>query len=158
MIALLYFILPAIACASLVVLDQWVKNWAVAVLAPAGELPFLNGFLRFAYVENEGAAFGILQGAQWFFIPLTIVMLLVFAVYYVRLPRIRKYWLIRVPLVFVLAGAAGNFIDRAGNGFVVDMFEFEFITFPVFNIADMCLVGGAITMAVMTLFVLREHE
>ena len=158
MTALLYFILPAAACGSLVVLDQWVKRWAVTVLAPEGTLPFISGFLRFAYVENEGAAFGILQGAQWFFIPLTIVMLCVFSVYYVRLPRTRRYWLIRVPLIFVLAGAAGNFIDRAKNGFVVDMFEFEFITFPVFNVADMCLVGGAVTMAVMTVFVLREHE
>jgi signal peptidase II len=156
MAALLYYWLPSVFCGLLVLLDQSVKRWAAEALRPIGEKPFLPGFVRLSYVENRGAAFGIMQGAGWFFIPLTVVMLIVIAWYYARLPKARRYWLARVPMLMLLAGAAGNFIDRVRHGYVVDMFEFEFISFPVFNVADICLVAGAAASAFVLLFVVKE--
>ena len=155
--AVKYYILPAIACSLLIILDQAVKGWARTVLKPEIDIPIIDGFIRFAYVENEGAAFGILQGAKWFFIPITIIMLLAIGIYYARLPRENKYWFARVPMVLIFAGAIGNFIDRTFNGYVVDMFEFEFIRFPVFNVADICIVSGAVLMAVAVLFIIKEQ-
>lgn len=148
--------LAGLAGVLLVALDQWVKHWARTWLKPLGHKPFINGFLRFTYTENQGAAFGMLQGARWFFLALTVVVLIVLCVYYVRMPRTRIYWAARIPMIVVIAGAFGNFIDRFRTGVVVDMFEFEFITFPIFNVADMCLVSGTIVLAFVLLFVLKE--
>jgi signal peptidase II len=153
-----YYILPLLAAVFLILLDQYVKRWAYEVLRPVGEKPFIEGFLGFAYVENRGAAFGMLQGARWFFIPLTVAMLVFIGWYYVRLPKTGIYWLVRVPLVFTYAGAVGNFIDRLFQGYVVDMFEFQFISFPVFNVADMCLVAGTIAIAFVMLFIIKDKE
>jgi len=144
-----YYLLPLIPCSLLILLDQTVKRWANKRLRPVGTISIISGFVRFAYVENRGAAFGILQGARWIFVPLTLAALCVFAVFYSRLPKTKASWLVRAPMIFIFAGAVGNFVDRLLKGFVIDMFEFEFISFPVFNIADMCLVAGTITTAVM---------
>lgn len=142
----------------LVTLDQWVKHWARVSLKPVGEMPLINGLLRFAYVENRGAAFGLLQGARWFFLALTLAVLIFIAVYYTRLPRTKESLFLRIPLVCVFSGAAGNFIDRLLNGYVVDMFEFTFIRFPVFNVADILLVCGTIVMSYVMLFVMKEDN
>jgi signal peptidase II len=150
--------LPLLGSILLIVLDQWIKYWAREVLAPLPEIPIIEGFFRFVYVENIGAAFGILEGGRWFFIPLTVIILIVIVIYYARLPRSKMYRRVRIPLVFVFAGAVGNFIDRLAHGFVTDMFEFTFITFPVFNVADACLVAGTLTLAVIMLFFMKESK
>ena len=97
--------------------------------------------LSFTYVRNEGAAFGILQGARVFFIILTVIVLLG-AIYYVikmrPTSRLEKW-----ALCFIAGGAVGNFIDRALFGFVRDFILLEFIDFPVFNIADCFVCIGA---------------
>ena len=97
--------------------------------------------LSFTYVKNEGAAFGILQGARVFFIILTIVILLLAIFYVIKMrPRSR---LEKLSLSFIAGGAVGNFIDRAIFGFVRDFIMVEFIDFPVFNIADCFVCIGA---------------
>jgi signal peptidase II len=149
-------LIPLVSCILLVALDQWVKLWAVAHLKGAPGRDVIGGFLGLTYVENQGAAFGMFQGGRWFFVAVTIAVLAGVAVYYIKLPRTPVYWAVRVPLIFVFAGAVGNFIDRVRQGFVVDMFEFLFISFPVFNVADICLVAGTIVLAFMFLFVIKE--
>ncbi len=97
--------------------------------------------LSFTYVKNEGAAFGILQGARVFFIILTIVILLLAIFYVIKMrPQSR---LEKLSLSFIAGGAVGNFIDRAIFGFVRDFILLEFIDFPVFNIADCFVCIGA---------------
>ena len=153
MIPILIFILSTLL---LTAADQWVKHWAATVLQPLGTIPILDGLLRFAYVENRGAAFGLLQNGRWFFVPLTLVFVGLLLFYYIRLPKERKYWAVRVPLILICAGAVGNFIDRLINGYVVDMLEFLFISFPVFNLADILLVSGTFLLAFIWLFVIKE--
>jgi signal peptidase II len=141
----------------LVSLDQLVKYWARIYLQPLSSIDIIQGFFSLSYVENNGAAFGLLQGWRWVFIPLTVIVVAAILIYYGRLPRKRIYWAVRVPMLLIISGALGNFIDRLRFGYVVDMFEFRFITFPVFNVADICLVCGTIAFVIVTLFVIKEE-
>jgi len=145
----------------LIALDQWVKHWATQNLQPRGinDRAFIPGFLRLTYVENPGAAFGFLSGfdwARWFFIIFTFIVLAGLLYYYARLPLDKKFLAIRIPLVLIFAGAVGNLIDRMRQGFVVDMFEFEFINFPIFNVADILLVVGCIVAGFVILFIIKD--
>ena len=140
----------------LVVLDQLVKYWARENLISAGRVVVIEGVLGLRYATNAGAAFGILQGARWFFVAVTILVLGVIVWYEFKLPQARKFLWIRVPMVLMAAGAIGNFIDRLLAGYVVDMFEFLFISFPIFNVADVLLVAGMIIYAFATIFILKE--
>ncbi len=142
----------------LISLDQFVKYWAVVYLKPVGTINVLDGLFALSYVENRGAAFGLMEGWRWLFIPLTVVVVAGLLIYYARLPRARKYWAVRVPMMFILSGAVGNFIDRVRLAYVVDMFEFKFITFPVFNVADICLVCGTFAFAFVMIFIIKEEK
>ena len=126
------------------------KLWTVNVLKADGSIPLINGIFHLTYVENRGAAFGMLQNGRIFFIVIT-VFLLVAAVYFA--PKIfGKSKTLDFGAVFVLAGALGNLIDRILRGFVVDMLDFCLIDFPVFNIADIFVCIGAFLICVYILF------
>ena len=145
------FILAAI----LLVLDQISKvlivNYfnGVPVSSLSG-IPIIEDVLYFSYQQNEGAAFGMLQGARWVFIPVTIIACGLFIWWLVRLPK-RNIWL-KISAGLMLSGAVGNLIDRAFLGYVRD-FIYVNIPFATFNIADACLVVGTIIMAAYILFV-----
>jgi signal peptidase II len=99
-----------------------------------------------------------MQGGRWFFVVLTVIIVAGIIYYYAKLPRTKKAWFIRIPLILIFAGAIGNFIDRFINGYVVDMFEFLFINFPVFNVADMLLVSGALSLSFILIFVVKDTK
>lgn len=111
-------------------------------------------FLGFFYItshRNRGAAFGILQDQRWFFIIITIIVL-VAAVWYMRKMYIEKKYLFCAALGLSLGGAIGNFIDRLLFGEVVDFFHFHFkfplfglnidYHFAIFNVADVAIFSG----------------
>ena len=141
-----------------VVLDQLVKEWARNVLLPVGRLPGINGLIGFRFATNTGAAFGVFQDGRWFFIPFTIVVLAVIFYYEFKLPYTRQNMWVRIPFALIVAGALGNFIDRLLFGYVVDMFEFLFISFPIFNVADILLVTGTVLYAFAALFILKDAQ
>ena len=146
----------ALTVVLLVALDQLVKEWARVYLMPVGRLPAIDGLIGFRFATNTGAAFGILAGGRWFFVVLTIVVFSVILVYEFKLAyTVRNMW-IRIPMTLILAGAIGNFIDRLLFGYVVDMFEFLFVRFPIFNVADVLLVVGTVFYAFAALFVLKD--
>jgi signal peptidase II len=103
-----------------------------------------------------GAAFGLFPGRQPVFIVTSIVVLIVIAVYWLRARPTE--WPVVVALAMVTAGALGNLIDRAIIGQVTDFFEFGFIDFPVFNVADIAIVGGVGVLAAWILFGPGEPE
>lgn len=148
-----------IAIAALIGLDQLVKLWTIDVLArmPGGEIQLWPGVFHLTYVQNRGAAFGMLQNQLWLFVLATVV--LVGGLIYV-LWRMRKAGppLLRVSIALIIAGGIGNFIDRLARGFVVDMFYFKLIDFAVFNVADMCVVIGVALMCFYILFMHKEPE
>jgi len=128
--------LIGIVFAASIILDQLTKLWSVAVLKDGGSVKIIGDFLRFTYAENRGAAFSILQNQRWFFIIVTIIMLLVLAYIYFKTKNITN--LSRLSIAMIAGGAIGNFIDRFRFGYVVDFIDVRFgsfYNFPIFNIA-----------------------
>jgi len=136
--------------AIIVAADQLVKYWSANVLRYQDPQPELWGLIRFTYVENRGAAFSFLQDGRWFFVAATVVVL-------AGIGWIMCSGKITLPLgvwsmAAVTAGAIGNFIDRLFQGYVVDMIQTLFITFPVFNVADIFLTCGGVALCVYLLW------
>lgn len=136
----------------LVAADQVVKHLVVANVALNSNQPLVPNLLAITNLRNDGAAWSILEGQQWFFTVVTIIALLVIVYLFYRW-RKHPQWL--WPLTLILAGTIGNFIDRLQNGYVVDMFELLFINFPVFNVADVCLTVGVLWLLVIFI---REED
>ena len=136
----------------LIVLDQLVK-WAIVSNIKLGEVKgFIPSIMSLTYLQNTGAAFSILENQQWLF---TIITLLVIggAIWYLIKNIKGSFWLIS-GLTLIIAGGLGNFIDRLRQGFVVDMFQFDFINFAVFNVADTYLTFGVL---IMLLVIIKEE-
>ncbi len=122
----------------LFVLDQFTK-WLVLRYFDLGEsLALIPNVLHFTYVQNRGAAFGILQGQKWLFIVLSLVVLgWILISYWQEQPtQKRVYW----GGLLVAAGALGNLVDRARFGYVIDFIDFQI--WPVFNVADSAITIG----------------
>ncbi|MDD4844522.1 MAG: signal peptidase II [Anaerotignum sp.] len=152
------WLLPTIAAAILIGLDQVAKYFALLNLKPIGSMVLAEGLLNLTFVENRGVAFGMFSGQRWFILLLTGVITVVLIYYYAKLPKTKEYKFVRMAMVLILAGAMGNMIDRVFRGYVVDFFEFGFIQFPVFNVADIFVVVGVFVLAFLILFVIKEPE
>ena len=141
----------------LVIVDQLAKYVALIKLKPIHTTTFLNGFMDFTFVENRGAAFGILSGKIWFFIIVTIIISILIIYSFFKLPKQKEYNFLKISLMLILSGALGNLIDRIFRGYVIDFFEFTFIEWPVFNIADIYVVVGTLIFSYVVLFVIKEE-
>ena len=153
-----YNLIGILAAVLLTALDQWTKYLAVLHLKGQSPIVLWDGVFELYYLENRGAAFGILQGQKAVFLICTAVVLVLIAFYYNRLPGGRRYTLMRVVAVLLAAGALGNLIDRMRYSYVVDFLYFKLIDFPVFNVADCYVTVGAVLLAVLILFVYKEEE
>lgn len=140
----------------LVLIDQITKYLALLYLKPKGTIPYIQEVFHLTFVENRGAAFGILQNKTWFFIITTFFILIGMIYYYFTMPRTQDYKWIRVSFILIIAGAIGNFIDRIKQGYVIDFFDFRLIDFPVFNVADCYVVVGTFLLAYLLLFVIKD--
>lgn len=129
-----------VGAALLVGLDQWVKLWAYNTLRTGGDVLLIPNVLHLVYWENTGAAFSILTGRTTFLAVVTGAVLLCILLLLV-LKKITEPLLI-IAFSLILSGGVGNLIDRIVRGFVVDYIYFVPINFPVFNIADCCVVIG----------------
>ena len=134
--------LYALLVAALVALDQLVKYLVVQNIPLGHHVPFLPYILDLTYVQNTGAAFSLFNEHTWILTLISLVMSVVLAVALVK--KFFRHPLGRVCLALLLAGAVGNLIDRALQGYVVDMFNVLFMNFAVFNVADICVVVGGI--------------
>ena len=148
----MFFIIAAV----LVAIDQISKFLTVKFLRPIESIEVIKGIFSLTYVENRGAAFGILQNARWIFIIATIIAIICMVVYKIKYKPTEKT--VNIALCLVLSGAVGNMIDRIMHGFVVDMLEVTFIDYPVFNVADCFVVIGAILLAIYILFIYKEPK
>ena len=140
----------------IIAIDQLTKHLAVIHLRDIGTIEIVKGIFSLTYVENRGAAFGILQNQRWFFIILTIVICMGMA--YFLITQSNTSLVLRISLAMILGGAIGNLIDRIRLGYVVDMLHFTLIDFPVFNVADCFVVSGTILLASYILFVADKSE
>ena len=145
--------------AILITLDQLLKLWAIANLQGQPERTLIRGFLHLTYLENTGAAFGLLAGfggAVWVLTGVKLVLLALALVYFAKLPLETRFIFVRIPLMMIFAGGVGNLIDRVRLGHVVDMLAFSFMDFPVFNLADVCVTAGAFLFVFIVLFVVKD--
>src|SRR5574337_89794 len=126
-----------------IVLDQIVKMAIVKNLRLSEQKSVINGILSLTHLRNNGAAWSILEGQQWFFV-LTTVLVLAVAIWF-WLKNLSKNWY-AIGLTLIISGALGNFIDRVRQGYVVDMFQLDFINFPIFNVADILLSIGFVVL------------
>lgn len=127
----------------IIVIDQISKYFARIYLKPVKTIPVIDNFFHLTYVENRGAAFGILQNQLWFFIVITIMV--GFALIYMMISMPEKNKHIKLILAMILGGAIGNFIDRIRLGYVVDFLDFKIWSY-IFNVADSFIVIGAILL------------
>ncbi len=133
----------------LVAVDQLTKLYALNVVKPAGMITVIDHFYYFVYVENRGAAFGMLQNKQWFFIIITLLIFGVFA--YILYNYKIEGKLFFAAFVLVAGGGIGNLIDRVFRGYVVDFLQFSFFS-PVCNLADYFITVGAVLLVISVLF------
>ena len=145
-------ILGIISIVLLVGLDQFVKYLTVTHLINE-PIVLIENVFELTYVENKGAAWSILENQIWFFIIMTIIILALIAYAFYKKMIYTK--LGQISLVLISAGAIGNFIDRLAHGYVIDMFSFKLINFPVFNVADICIVCGGILFVYYMMF---QHD
>ena len=152
---MLYALCAALSLA-LLGLDQWVKHY-VTVNIPLGEAqPFLPGLVELRTVHNYGAAWSSFSGMRWLLVAVTSVIVIAVAV--VLLRRIVRHPLGVAAGFLILSGGVGNIIDRVRLGYVVDMFNLLFMNYPVFNVADILVVCGAVLGCIYYLWFYERYD
>ena len=135
-----------------VVLDQISKSVVVDKLKPITEAELIPHFIGFRYIENTGAAFGMMQGYRWLFISLSTIAIIGISVFLVVSGK-KIHPLTGLGISMIVGGGIGNQIDRIINGYVVDFIEFQFVDFAVFNVADSFVTVGAVIVIICAIFV-----
>lgn len=133
----------------LIGLDQISKIWAINHLKSIGSIPIIENIFHLTYVENRGAAFGMLENNQAIFIIVAIVAS-IYGLYYLHTKK--SNLICKTGIMLIISGAIGNAIDRFRLGFVVDYFDFRIIWEYVFNIADVFVVVGTILLCIYIIF------
>lgn len=154
---LLRYTLYSLIIAVGIFLDQLTKWLSVKYLTKVSTVPLIEGVLHLTYVENRGAAFGMLADNRWVFIIVSSVTILGLAVY-LYLDK-NKNLLMTVSISMIVSGGIGNMIDRLALGYVVDFIDFRLINFAVFNGADsfVCVGAGMLILA-LVLDIIKESK
>jgi signal peptidase II len=140
-----------IIIAASVILDQITKMLVVNGMALYESIPLIKNVLSFTYIHNYGAAWGMLSDHRWVFIVVTALAIIVMPIFLYKYRNL--HWMFGLSLSLIIGGAIGNMIDRVFLGYVVDFIQATFIDFLVFNVADICVVCGAIMMFVYVAFI-----
>lgn len=151
--SLLHLLFLAVA----IVLDQWSKLWARADLVEGPVVLWKDVFsLRLVY--NTGGPWGILGKHTWVLTLFSLVILAGIVFAYLWIPKTKKMRWMRFCIVLITAGAIGNIIDRTCFKKVTDLFSFDFINFPVFNVADICITCGCILAFILVFFYYKDED
>ena len=139
-------------------LDQLTKHLAMIHLKDQPAIPLIKGVLELQYLENRGAAFGILQNQKVILLIVSVLFIGVILFFLNKVPDTSRYMILHVLAAAVIAGGVGNMIDRFRQGYVVDFIYFSLIDFPIFNVADIYVVKATILVFVLLLFVYKDEE
>lgn len=142
----------------LIIIDQITKYLAVIHLKDKPALNIINEVLELNYLENKGAAFGMLQNQKIFFVFVAIIILGVIAYILYKTPDAKKYTIMHILLTLIAAGAIGNMIDRIRLDYVVDFIYFVLINFPIFNVADIYVTVATVILIFVLLFYYKEND
>lgn len=138
--------------------DLFTKSVAVSALGGGKRIPLIPGVLEFYYIQNRGAAFGIFQDGTFILGMISAIALCALIFVYLRIPDGKKYLPLRLVLIFIAAGAAGNLYDRITLQYVRDFIYFSLIDFPVFNVADIYVTCSVFILAFLILFYYKEDD
>ena len=147
-----------ILTAILVFIDQLTKILTLEFLKGRDPVVLIKNVLELLYVENRGAAFGIMNGMRYAFVILAVVIALAAFICFVKLPDMKRLRPFGFSLILIASGALGNVIDRLRLGYVVDFIYFKPIDFPVFNFADICVTCAAFLLIILLLFYYKEED
>lgn len=172
--------MSAILVIVLVAVDQLTKYLATVYLKNQPSIPILKNVFELQYLENQSAAFGMdpvsllhrifsfaifennpqlfLNVKMGFFILITILILVLFFVFFLKIPSRKRYYYLDLVLIFFSAGAIGNFIDRITLNYVVDFLYFKLIDFPIFNVADIYVTCAAAALLLLGLFYYKDED
>ena len=146
----------ALLLAACIAGDQLLKYWVVRHLEIGQSAAFLPGLVRLTRLHNTGAAWGSFSGSTALLTAVTAVLLV--AVAWLVLKKVIRHPLGLCAAMLVLGGGIGNMIDRLCRGYVVDMFDLEFMSYPIFNLADCFVVVGVILGAVYYLWFYDKYD
>ena len=153
-----HYFIAIIAVVAGVLFDQWTKLLVLTHLKGHDSYIVIKNVFELEYLENRGAAFGMLQGKQFFFI-FCVALIAFFSIYFYRTVPMTKHFLpLRICAVLIVGGAFGNCIDRIRLNYVVDFFYFKLIDFPIFNVADIYVTVAAFLLVILILVYYKEED
>lgn len=153
-----HYFMAIITVVLTLILDQWTKHLAVINLKNQEPFTILEDVFKLQYLENRGAAFGLLQDQRiYFYFSMLLITVLVIW-FYLKVPMTKKYLPLRICAIFILSGGLGNFIDRIRLNYVVDFFYFELIDFPIFNVADIYVTVTMFVILYLIFFYYKEED
>ncbi len=163
-----------------ILLDQITKSIAVLFLKDQPAIPIIKDVFELKYLENTSAAFGLdpisllhevfqfdvfsnnpelyLNVRMGFFYVITLCVTAILIYIYTKIPNNKRYLYMDVVLIFFIAGAIGNLIDRITNKYVIDFLYFKLINFPIFNVADIYVTCAAFAMIALGLFYYKDED
>jgi len=154
----IFFVCDILIALVLFTIDRITKILARTYLYETEGKKLIRGVFELYYLENRGAAFGMLQNRRVLFIIVGIIFLAVILSFLYFLPATKKYRAIRACLCFLCAGALGNLFDRITLNYVIDFLYFSYINFPVFNVADIYVTVSTGVLIILLLFFYREED
>lgn len=141
-----------------VLADQYTKHLAIEHLQDREAFPLIKGVLEFQFFSNTGMAWSLLEGQSFFILFIGLIFLAVMLFCILKLPDSKKFHILYVFGGILTGGAIGNMADRLRLGYVVDFIYFSLINFPIFNVADMCIVISIVVLGYLFLFVYKEED
>lgn len=153
-----HYITALISIIILVFFDQFTKHLVVLHLKDRPAYVLLKNVFQLEYLENRGAAFGVLQNKRIFFYISVILITIAVIWFYSKVPMEKKYLPLRICAVLILGGAFGNCIDRIRLNYVVDFLYFKLIDFPIFNVADIYVTVAAFLLVILILVYYKEDD
>lgn len=153
-------IIWAVSVCVLVWADQYTKALATAHLKGKDAYRLIDGVFELLYSENRGAAFGMMQGRQEFFLIIAAVVLgaAIYVMWKMPSWKHKRYHWLKICVIMITAGAIGNMIDRVSQGYVVDFLYFSLINFPIFNVADIYVTTAAALLILLMMVYYKDED
>lgn len=138
--------------------DRLTKYLAIEKLRGQESIPLIKNVFELNYLENYGTAFGMFQNKKIFILGMGFLFMAIILWVVVRIPAEKRFLPFHLCAAGILAGGIGNTIDRFFYGYVVDFLSFVLIHFPIFNVADCCIVVSVLVLLIFFLFVYKDEE
>ena len=154
----IFLITDILLITALVFADRYTKGLAVRYLKDKDPIKLIPGVFELRYLENKGAAFGMLQDMRTLFLVVGGIFVVMVLYLLIRIPATAKYRPLRICLILLGAGAVGNLIDRFSTVYVIDFLYFIYIDFPIFNVADIYVTVSAAALVILLLFIYKDDD